>query len=289
LNPGSKPEGVWRAPQTYPFQLPLMTLYSHLDTERHVNNVAVHSFHLEARTRFLMERLERPVWYSDDLLLRPRRTLTQFLGETHYPHPVTAGVVALHADQHGAHLRTALFQHDQCVGVQDCLLGAWGGDGWVPLPEPVRAALAGDQPAAEWPPELPLDARAFAGYPQRVPLVSRYADLDPDRVLSELAVARYAEQGRAGSLSELRKPGLGLLVARIDLRIDRWDRGMGEVALATGLSRIGNTSFVLRGGITVDGAATATAESVLVLIDRDSHRPTPVTPYVEAMQAISID
>ncbi|MCC4307542.1 hypothetical protein LL252_03065 [Alcanivorax marinus] len=289
MNPGSKPDGVWRTPHAYPFQLSLTPHYSHLDTERHVNNVAVHSFHLEARTRFLMARLDRPVWYADDLLLRPRRTLTQFLGETHYPHPVIAAAVALHAGEHGAHLRTALFQNEECVGIQDCLLGAWQGDQWVPLPEPVRAALAGDQGAADWPPELPLDAGAFAGYPERVPLVSRYADLDPDRVLSELALARYAEQGRAGSLSVLRQPQLGLLVARIDLRFGRWDRGMGEVALATGLSRIGNTSFVLRGGITVDGVATGTAESVMVLIDRDSHRPTPVAPYADAMAAIRID
>ena len=98
MNPGSKPDGIWRTPDAYPFHLPLVPHYSHLDTERHVNNVAVQSFHLEARTRLLMDTLDRPVWYSDDVLLRPRRTLTQFLGETHYPHPVTATAAVLGAD-----------------------------------------------------------------------------------------------------------------------------------------------------------------------------------------------
>ncbi len=288
MNPGSKPDGIWRTPDAYPFHLPLVPHYSHLDTERHVNNVAVQSFHLEARTRLLMDRLERPVWYSDDVLLRPRRTLTQFLGETHYPHPVTATAAVLGADADNVHLRTALFQHDDCVGVQDCLLGAWQGDRWVALPDDVSRAL-GERPSeAVWPAETALDAGAFAGYPLQVPLSARYADLDPDRGLSELALARYAEQARAGSLTELRQPELGLLVARIDLSFGRWDRGMGEVRLASGLGRVGNTSFVLSGGITVDGEAVAAAESVMVLLDRHTHRPTPVAPYADAMATLRI-
>ncbi len=111
-----------------------------------------------------------------------------------------------------------------------------------------------------------------------MPLSARYVDLDPDRGLSELALARYAEQARAGSLTELRQPELGLLVARIDLSFGRWDRSLGEVRLASGLGRVGNTSFVLSGGITVDGEAVAAAESVMVLLDRHTHRPTPVAP-----------
>ena len=142
---------------------------------------------------------------------------------------------------------------------------------------------------AAWPAARPLDAAAFAGYPLQASLTARYVDLDPDRRLSELALARYTEQARAGSLNELRKPELGLLVARIDLNFGRWDLGMGEVRLASGLGRVGNTSFVLSGGVTVDGEAVAAAESVMVLLDRDTHRPTPVAPYADAMATLSID
>ena len=289
MNPGSKPDGIWLSPETYPFHLPLVPHYSHLDTERHVNNVAVQSFHLEVRTRLLMDRLARPVWYSDDVLLRPRRTLTQFLGETHYPHPVTAAATVLGADAGQAHLRTALFQNGECVGIQDCLLGAWQGERWVSLPDDVARALGERSMEAVWPAARPLDADAFAGYPLQASLTARYVDLDPDRRLSELALARYTEQARAGSLNELRKPELGLLVARIDLNFGRWDLGMGEVRLASGLGRVGNTSFVLSGGVTVDGEAVAAAESVMVLLDRDTHRPTPVAPYADAMATLSID
>ena len=76
----------------YPFSIRFNPHYSHLDTERHVNNVAVQSFHTEARTRFHMAVLGDRAWYSDDVLLRPRRTVTHFLRETHYPHEVTAAV-----------------------------------------------------------------------------------------------------------------------------------------------------------------------------------------------------
>ncbi|UWN50065.1 hypothetical protein ASALC70_02283 [Alcanivorax sp. ALC70] len=173
--------------------------------------------------------------------------------------------------------------------MQDCLLGAWQGDRWVALPDDVSRAL-GERPLeAVWPAETALDAGAFTGYPLQVPLSARYVDLDPDRGLSELALARYAEQARAGSLTELRQPELGLLVARIDLSFGRWDLGMGdEVRLATGLGRVGNTSFVLSGGIAVDGEAVAAAESVMVLLDRRSHRPTPVAPYADAMATLRI-
>ena len=41
----------------YPFSIRFNPHYSHLDTERHVNNVAVQSFHTEARTRFHMSVL----------------------------------------------------------------------------------------------------------------------------------------------------------------------------------------------------------------------------------------
>ncbi|MBD3650615.1 MAG: hypothetical protein HUJ15_04670, partial [Alcanivorax sp.] len=183
----------------------------------------------------------------------------------------------------------ALFQSGDCVGVQECLMGAWGEAGWVALPEAARRALAAEQvdgqPLLPWP-ELPEETETLEPGPRQVALTARYADLDPDRRLSELAQARYLEQARAGSVTMLRQPNLGLLVARIDIRYQRWDTGMGEVALSSELAGIGNSSFVLRGRAAVDGRPVAMAESVMVLIDRDTHRPTPVPDALRAEMAV---
>ena len=127
----------------YPFSIRFNPHYSHLDTERHVNNVAVQSFHTEARTRFHMAVLGDRAWYSDDVLLRPRRTVTHFLRETHYPHEVTAAVRLVAVEDDSYRLVQALFQNGECVGVQECLMGAWGEAGWaasrwVALPEAAR-------------------------------------------------------------------------------------------------------------------------------------------------------
>ncbi len=273
----------------YPFSIRFSPHYSHLDTERHVNNVAVQSFHTEARTRFHMAVLGDRAWYSDDVLLRPRRTVTHFLRETHYPHEVTAAVRLVAVEDDCYRLVQALFQSGECVGVQECLMGAWHGPGWVALPAPVRRALEAEQvglePLLPWP-ELPEESETLVEGPRRVALEARYADLDPDRRLAELALARYLEQARAGSLTMLRQPGLGLLVARIDIRYQRWDTGMGEVALSSELAGIGNSSFVLRGRAAVDRRPVAMAESVMVLIDRDTHRPTPVPDELRAEMAV---
>ncbi|MED5603186.1 MAG: thioesterase family protein [Pseudomonadota bacterium] len=278
----------------YPFSIRFNPHYSHLDTERHVNNVAVQSFHTEARTRFHMAVLGDRAWYSDDVLLRPRRTVTHFLRETHYPHEVTAAVRLVAVEDDSYRLVQALFQSGECVGVQECLMGAWGEAGWaasrwVALPEAARRALAAEQvdgqPLLPWP-ELPEETETLEPGPRQVALTARYADLDPDRRLSELAQARYLEQARAGSVTMLRQPNLGLLVARIDIRYQRWDTGMGEVALSSELAGIGNSSFVLRGRAAVDGRPVAMAESVMVLIDRDTHRPTPVPDALRAEMAV---
>ena len=62
------------------------------------------------------------------------------------------------------------------------------------------------------------------------------------------------------------------------------------MALHSGLAGIGNTSFVLRGGARVDDTLVAVSESVMVLMDREARRPTPVTgPLRDAMAELIVD
>ena len=50
-------------------------------------------------------------------------------------HEVTAAVRLVAVEDDSYRLVQALFQSGECVGVQECLMGAWGEAGWVALPE----------------------------------------------------------------------------------------------------------------------------------------------------------
>lgn len=275
-------------PTAYDFRYTLSPHYAHMDTLRHINNVAVHSFHVEARMRYQLAVLGRGSLFSDRLLLRPRRTVTNFIRETYYPDDVTCALklVGLTADSYRFCL--GLFQNDVCVGVQDCLMGAWEEDRWVDLPAPVHAALTGridgEVTLNGWP-EPAAGVWGRGSDSRGVAVTARYVDMDPDRYLGELALARYVEQSRAGSVNMLRHPGFGLLVARVDIRHDCWSRGLGRIELPTGLSSIGNTSFALDSDVFVDDNCVAAARSVMVLMDRCENRPTAIAGSMrEAMQ-----
>ncbi|GAB3677246.1 acyl-CoA thioesterase [Salinisphaera aquimarina] len=276
----------------YDFRHTLSPQYGHLDTLRHVNNVAVHGFHTEARMRHLLTLLGREALFADDVLLRPRRTVTNFLHETHYPEDVICGVRLVAVGNDHYRLAIGLFQDGQCVSVQECLMGAWHGDQWVDLPAPVHAAFAAqlaDDAALVALPALDDGSVEVHRYPSRVAVTARYADMDPDARIGELALARFVEQSRTGSLNMMRKPGMGLLVARVDIRYDRWVRGLGSVELVSALAGIGNSSFALRCGVQVDDRLVAVGESVMVLIDGASRRPTPLTaPLRQAMTPLMV-
>ncbi|MES1928828.1 thioesterase superfamily protein [Salinisphaera dokdonensis CL-ES53] len=282
---------AWQSdPDRYDFRHTLALQYAHLDTIRHANNVAVHGLHVEARIRYQLAVLGHAHLFSDAELLRPRRTVTHFLRETHYPHDVVCAtrLVAVTPDTY--QLVTGLFQQGECVGVQDCLMGAWHTDRWVALPDDVYAALesnraADDVPVNDWP-QVPPEHVPLSGYPAESEISGRYADLDPDVVLGELAVSRYIEQSRAGSLRPIRNdPSLGMLVASVDLSYHRWHRGRADVQVVCGIDRIGNSSFALAGAAAVGEERLVTARSTMVLIDRDKRRPTPIDDALRASMA----
>lgn len=275
----------------YDVRFPVTPLFAHLDTERHVNNVAVLGFHSEARVRFQIDALGAQSWFSDDVLLRPRRTVTQFIGEVHYLSEVLCAARLVALDSHSYRLALGLFQNGECVGVQECLMGAWRDDRWVELPTAIAGALDGHlNPAPAlmpWPADV--DDQGSESWPCHTKLTTRYNDMDPDRMLGELSVTRYMEQSRARPLNIVRRPGVGLLVARLDLVFRRWNKGLGTIQLPSGIARIGNSSFVVRGTVLADGDLVATGESVMVLMNRDTQRAEPIIGSLrETMTTIAL-
>ncbi len=277
--------------EQYDVRFPATPVYAQLDTERHVNNVAVLSFHAEARLRLQMSALGELSWFSDDVLLRPRRTVTQFIGEIHYLYDVTCAARLVELEQDRYRLALALFQEGVCVGVQECLMGAWRGDRWIDLPEGVADMLRERlRPAPSLMPWPERHEGTVTHWPCHSDLVVRYGDIDPDRVLGELTIARCMEQSRARPVGLIRPPGLGLLIARLDLVFERWDKGVANINLPSGVARIGNTSFVVRALVEADGDLVASGESTLVMMDRSAQGTVPIVgDLLDKMMGLAID
>ncbi|HEU0197712.1 MAG TPA: thioesterase family protein [Nevskiaceae bacterium] len=267
--------------QEYEFHCGRMPLYAHLDTERHVNNVAVLSFHLEARLQWLIQALGPDSWYADGIQLRPRQAVTQFLEQVHYGSEIICAARLVELMDNRFRLALALFQNGRCAGVQECVIGAWDRDRWIGLPEAVATALRPRlRPAAELMPlPEPLVAVAVsdvAKWPCKWPVTPRYVDYSPDRRLGELAIDRCIEEGRARPIYGILSAGFGILIARLDVTFHRWDAVQVDNPLPSGVARIGHTSFVQRGLVLAGGGVAASSEAVLVTYDRQTQRPVPV-------------
>lgn len=273
---------AWRhdaAQYTARYELP--TRYADVDTLRHLNNSALHGLHLEARMRFLAERIGDAHWRSPGPRLRPLRVTTDFLLQSHYPEPVHAAVRVTALDARGLTLGSALFQGGRCVGLQSTRLQARSRGEADALPAPWLAALDSPVPAPAAEVAMPQPT-PWAAYPQQRELDTRYADLDATARVSEGALMRGAETGRSALLraafAALDDPAgrqsVGLLVARVDLHMADWRALPPRWRLGAGVSHLGRSSVVVRVGFFDEQPSPlASADCVLVFVDRDRGQP----------------
>lgn len=277
----------WRqAREAYGWHTTLAPRHADLDLLRHLNNAAVIGLHIEARIRWLDAVLPQPA--GDGLRLRPAGLWTDFLAEGAYPASLEAGVALLCVDAEAAHIATALFQQGRCIGLQHTELAAWQDGERVPLP----AALVQQLRLHEQPRPLPAEVHAAFGAPatQAIEelLTTRYADVDAEGLLSDVALARYLEHGRScwwldGGTDPSRLPltgGVDVMVAHIALRVHRATPVPVSWRLRTGVQALGRSSVVLRCRLFDGDALQADSEAVLVAIDPATHRPAPLPEAV---------
>jgi acyl-CoA thioesterase FadM len=266
--------------------------YIDVDTERHVNNVAVHALHAEACMRFQMHLFGDDCWQSAAKILHPVHVDTQFIKIMRYPDPLRCGIRLLDVSRSACNIEIGIFQNGDCVGIEERKLVFRNASSTTSMPEGMYARLLrygveqGDMPdqaaASLIEPRMPSSADA---YPVTVPLSPRYGDLDSDSYTSALAVARYAEQGRAAVLlPALERAGIHLdrgefsAPLTVRTRLDFLSRRpvQGDVKLSVAVPRLGNSSFDLRVAIFDDAGCMAVADSVLVIVGRETGRPTRV-------------
>ncbi len=114
----------------------------------------------------------------------------------------------------------------------------------------------------------------------------RFGDMDPLRHLNNAALARFYEDGRirfmdAIGVRAVVEPGHGFVVAEVAIQYLAEGRYPDVVSVASGLLRLGRSSFATAHALFQSGACIGTAETVLVHVHR---REGGVRPLPEGLR-----
>lgn len=280
----------WRRElRSYGFVHTIHSRYADIDTLRHVNNIAVHGMHAEACMRFQLLLLGETAWQSAASIPHPVQVETDFLQITHYRSPVQCGVRLIEVSERECILASGLFQDGVCVGIQEQRVVLPDAGRAIPFLDAARLSLSAHGSVQHAPAPLSTASRSrvapdIGAYPFVFRLTVRILDLDADQCYSTLALLRYAEQARlqiqfpaldhAGI--ELERGEVGTILARTGMHILRRRAAQGEIRLATGVSRMGKSSFALRVAVFDQQGCVADSEAILVCIRHADGRSTQI-------------
>lgn len=130
---------------------------------------------------------------------------------------------------------------------------------------------------SENPPRIRLE-----DFPARTYDKVRYADTDRQGHVNNAAFATFCETGRVEFLfnpeQPLYPPGAAFVIARLGLDLRAEVRWPGTVEIGTRVEQIGRSSLTLKQALFQGDRLVATAETVIVLMDEDTRRSTPLPP-----------
>jgi acyl-CoA thioester hydrolase len=146
---------------------------------------------------------------------------------------------------------------------------------------------------AQIPENLPVNAPArldatprFEDFPYRLTDNVRFADLDPNQHVNNAVYATYFETGRVTLMKDrshgLTPDGLAWILVRLDIHFRAELRWPGTIEMGLGVSKFGRTSVTFDQVVFSEGRCVASAQTVTVLLDEISRKPTPLTPEIIA-------
>ena len=122
-------------------------------------------------------------------------------------------------------------------------------------------------------------APQLSDYPHKMTDNIRFADLDVQNHVNNVAIATFFESGRVGfsrdPVQGFSVPGARIALRRIEIDYLAEMSFPGQVTIATRVKRLGTTSLALDHALFIGEKCTATAVSTLVLLDPKTHRPRP--------------
>jgi acyl-CoA thioester hydrolase len=123
-------------------------------------------------------------------------------------------------------------------------------------------------------------------FPYRLTDNVRFGDLDPNQHVNNAVYATYFETGRVTLMKDrsygLMPQGLAWIMVRLDIHFRAELHWPATIELGLGVSKFGRTSVTFDQVVFSAGRCVASSQSVNVLIDEVSRKPTPLTPEVLA-------
>jgi acyl-CoA thioester hydrolase len=134
---------------------------------------------------------------------------------------------------------------------------------------------------------VPLDSTPrLEDFPFRVSDNVRFADLDPNQHVNNAVYATYFETGRVALMKDhsygLLPPGVTWLMVRLDMHFRAELRWPGTIEMGLGVSKFGRTSVTFDQVVFSRGICVASAQSISVLLNESTRRPTPLTEEILA-------
>jgi acyl-CoA thioester hydrolase len=132
----------------------------------------------------------------------------------------------------------------------------------------------------------PDSAPQLDDFPYRLTDNVRFGDLDPNQHVNNAVYATYFETGRVTLMKDrsygLMPQGLAWIMARLDIHFRAELHWPGTIELGLGVSKLGRTSVTFDQVVFSGHRCVASAQSVNVLIDETTRKPTPLTPEIIA-------
>jgi acyl-CoA thioester hydrolase len=123
-------------------------------------------------------------------------------------------------------------------------------------------------------------------FPYRLTDNVRFADLDPNQHVNNAVYATYFETGRVTLMKDrasgLMPEGFSWIMVRLDMHFRAELRWPGTIEMGLGLIKFGRTSVTFDQVVFSEGRCVASAQSVSVLIDEASRKPTALTQGIVA-------
>jgi acyl-CoA thioester hydrolase len=123
-------------------------------------------------------------------------------------------------------------------------------------------------------------------FPYRLTDNVRFADLDPNQHVNNAVYATYFETGRVTLTKDrsygLLPEGLAWIMVRLDIQFRAELRWPGTIELGLGVAKLGRTSVTFDQVVFSKDRCIASAQSVIVLIDEATRKPTPLTAEIIA-------
>jgi acyl-CoA thioester hydrolase len=121
-------------------------------------------------------------------------------------------------------------------------------------------------------------------FPYRLSDNVRFADLDPNHHVNNAVYATYFETGRVTLMKDqgygLVPPGLAWIMVRLDIHFRAELRWPGSIEMGLGVAKFGRTSVTFDQVVFSEGTCVASAQSVSVLIDESTRKPTRLTAEI---------